>query len=121
MSLSDFGEEGIIANEIGNAAVFNLPDGYVLLGALPTSNGDTVLFSANYSTLRIGNSARGEIGIQSPDNDYSTLINSNDFDFHLLYQIQAEIAMLNGCDRVVYFIQILMVLDGWNLLMLFLL
>jgi hypothetical protein len=103
MSLSDFGEEGIIANEIGNAAVFNLPDGYVLLGALPTSSGETILFSAEYSTLRIGNAARGEIGIQSPDNDYSTLINSNDFDFHLLYQIQAEIAMLNGCDRVVYF------------------
>lgn len=102
MSLSDFGEEGVIANEIGNAAAFNLPDGYVLLGALPTSNGDTVLFSGEYTTLRPGTSVRGEIGIQSPDNAYSTLINSNDFDFHLLYQIQAEIALLNGCDRVVY-------------------
>ena len=103
MSLSNFGEEGIIANEIGNNNVFNIPEGYILIGALPTSDKSTILFSAEYTTLRPGVSVRGEVGIQSPDNAYSTLINSNDFNFSLLFQIQAEISLLNGCDRVVYF------------------
>lgn len=102
MSVSNEGEEGIISNECGADRKFSIDSAYYLLGHLALPDGYTVLLSLVEPDGR-GFGSFSEIGLQTPEGNYTQVLRSSDLDFSKYFQIQIEMAMLDSCDRVIYF------------------
>lgn len=89
--------KGSIVNEEGNLSSINLPKGSIPLGSILLSQNELILFISNPDAILLVNTVT---------ETYQTIIQTNCLNFNK--QIQGEYRVLNGCDRIIYFV------DGEN-------
>jgi hypothetical protein len=89
------GTLGTISNEEGNVNCGEFPDGYYPIGDTILTNNDILYFLRDDE----GNS---EIGLKSSNCQYTTIINNPCLNFN--NQIESTFKILNGCDRIIYFV-----------------
>lgn len=98
---NDKGDFSALSNELGNIECLNLPTGCYPIGNILLNNNETILFIKNKSNTI------NQI-ILANLNKCSTTIIINNICLNFQNQVQGVFRVLNGCDRVIYFV------DGIN-------
>jgi hypothetical protein len=94
------GDGGKIKSEPGFSAIYTLPNGAQLIGH--------VLLDDNRFILFVTNNASYHAILLADSNSYEVLIQDACLDFSTKNPIRAEFKIINGCERVIYFV------DGVN-------
>ena len=89
-------EDGWKANEQGNLACYELPEGFTPIGQIFIDKNDTLLFLTN------SDDTLSEIGLAKNNCIYETLVRW-DLGFKINNQISGSYRLRRGCERTVYF------------------
>jgi hypothetical protein len=89
------GDKETRQSEPGTEAVYQLGPGYSLIGSVLLQDNSVILF--------ITNDIDSIIGILK-DDVYTEILNEPCFNFKKQYPIKAEYRIINGCERVIYFV-----------------
>lgn len=98
---SDKGDFSALSVEIGNVECLNLPVGCFPIGNILLNNNETILFIKNKE-----NTINQIVLANLNQCSTKTIVNSTCLDFQ--NQVQGVFRVLNGCDRIIYFV------DGYN-------
>lgn len=92
------GQTGVLSAEKGNKEIGVLPNGYWLIGSIPTNSNSFIWFAVNDK----GDSSIGEF---TPNGiaQYTELINTRDLSFSRNNPVQGIFRLRNGCERIIYF------------------
>lgn len=92
------GQTGVLSAEKGNQQIGVLPNGYFIIGSIPTNTNSFIWFAVNEA----GDSSIGEFD-PNGTNQYVELINTKDLGFSRNNPVQGIFRLRNGCERVIYF------------------
>lgn len=94
---SEDGNVGLISNENSNIECAKIKDNYSIIGHCYIGDNQTVIFSVSNDNIT------SEIGIlYNTECKYESIVNTNDLQFNLNYQINATYRVKNGCDKIIY-------------------
>lgn len=91
------GDLDFTSNERGNSSKFNIEEGYNIVGHLNFIDNEYLLFLAKNDNPSI-------IALIDKSNNYKELIKSSCLNFKEEVHIKAKYRLINGCERVVYFV-----------------
>ena len=87
------GDQGFVSNEPGNTQCINL-NGYSVIGSIPLTNNETILFVTNGTNSRI---------LLQQDCNVEIVVDAECLNFSDLYPITGTAKIRKGCNRVIYF------------------
>ena len=97
INITDEGEIGKLSNEESNELFTNIPIGYIPIGKVYLTEGNTALF------LVSDNGLFSEIGIMNDLTGYETQVNTTVLNFKIDKPIDAVYRLRKGCERTIYF------------------